>query len=158
MKTQPKSGVFGSVLIRRQFSSIRGQLKPLEKYDILYTQDFNPNSKEYIMFRENVEKEHLGTYLIGLCKYYYEKKNDNELLPGSSYPAATTEQEEVRKTYYQCNHCLSVYDEAHGEPENNIMPGTLFEQLPESWCCHLCESPKTDFIKKEASQTGLQAI
>ena len=59
VKTQPKSGVFGSVLIRRSLNIIRRQLKPLDKYDILYTADFNPNSKEYIMFRGNVAKEHL---------------------------------------------------------------------------------------------------
>ena len=158
VKTQPKSGVFGSVLIRRQFNSIRGQLKPLEKYDILYTQDFNPNSKEYILFRDNVEKEHLATYLIALCRYYYAKEDENELLPGSSYTAVLPEKEEIKKIYYQCNHCLSVYDELYGEPENLVAPGTLFDALPETWCCSLCESPKKDFTKKETNQTGLQTI
>ena len=105
VKTQPKSGVFGSVLIKRRFNNIRQKIKPSDKYDILYTADFNPNSKEYILFRDNVKKEHLATYLVALCKYYYEQE-DGKLLPGSSYTTETAEkqQEEDKKTYYQCRH------------------------------------------------------
>ncbi|MEO5681033.1 MAG: rubredoxin [Chitinophagaceae bacterium] len=160
VKTQPKSGVFGSVLIRRQFGLIRGQLKPLDKYDILYTADFNPNSKAYIMFRADVEKEHLATYLIALCKYYYAQDDENELLPGSSYTLVLNENEKeiIKKIYYQCRHCLSVYDEALGEADNSIVPGTLFDALPDSFCCNLCESPKIDFIKTDSIQAGLQSI
>lgn len=158
VKTQPKSGVFGSVLIRKQFSTIRGQLKPLEKYDILYTADFNPNAKEYILFRGNVEKEHLATYLVALCKYYYAKDDGNELLPGSSYTDNATVNEAAKKMIHQCPKCLTMYDEAFGEPENNIVPGTLFEKLPETWCCSLCEAPKKDFIVQERSHPCLQSV
>jgi rubredoxin len=160
VKTQPKSGVFGSVLIRRQFGLVRRQLKPLDKYDILYTADFNPNSKAYIMFRANVEREHLATYLVALCKYYYAQDDETELLPGSSYtmPGDEKEKEEIKKIYYQCRHCLTVYDETPGEPENLVAPGTLFDALPETFCCSLCEAPKIDFIKKEVSQAGLQSV
>ncbi|HTE09332.1 MAG TPA: rubredoxin [Chitinophagaceae bacterium] len=158
VKTQPKSGVFGSVLVRRQFTVIRGKLKALEKYDILYTADFNPNSKEYILFRNNVDKEHLGTYLVALCKYYYAKEDENELLPGSSYTDTAGGKEEVKRIYYQCRHCLTVYDETLGEPGRSIGPGTLFDALPETWCCDLCEAPKTDYTRKEISQPGLHSV
>ena len=160
VKTQPKSGVFGSVLIRRQFSVIRKQLKPLDKYDILYTSDFNPNSKELITFRSNVEKEHLGTYLIALCRYYYAQEDEHQLLPGSSYniPAEEEPKKEILKTFYQCRHCLTVYDEAMGEPEQFIAAGTLFDALPENYCCNLCEAPKAEFIKKDTRLPGLQPV
>ena len=160
VKTHPKSGVFGSVLIRRQFNTVRKQLKALDKYDILYTAGFNPNSKDYIIFRSNVEKEHLGTYLIALCKYYYAHEDGSNLLPGSSYtllPGAE-QKEEIKKIYYQCRHCLSVYDEANGEQESAIRPGTTFDALPETWCCALCEAPKTAFIKQEIVLPGLQTV
>ena len=160
VKTQPKSGVFGSVLVRRQYGLVRRQLKPLDKYDILYTADFNPNSKEYITFRSNVDKEHLATYLIALCKYYYAQEDENDLLPGSSYTAeaAEAQMEENGKTSYQCSHCLTVYDEVLGEPDNLIYAGTPFDELPQTYSCPLCEAPKNDFIKTETAFPGLQPV
>ncbi|WP_350340155.1 rubredoxin [Paraflavitalea speifideaquila] len=56
-------------------------------------------------------------------------------------PAASDQQVEV----YQCKHCLTVYDEAFGEPSNHIPPGTSFASLPAGYCCPLCESPISDF-------------
>ena len=158
IKTQAQSGVFGSVLIRRQFGTVRGQLKPLEKYDILYTADFNPNSKEYILFRGNVEKEHLATYLVALCKYYYSKDDNNELLPGSSYADQAGNVEEIKKIVYQCKACLSVYDPTYGEPENDIAAGTSFDDLPESWCCSVCDATKNEFFTKEEVMQGSHAV
>ena len=157
VKTQPKSGVFGSVLIRRQSNLIRKRPKPLEKFDILYTADFNPNSKKYILFRSNVDKEHLATYLIALCKYFYEKDSEEDLLPGSSYiEVAVEDQEEViQKKIYQCLHCLTVYDEEIGEEFSGIPAGTPFEALSQEYCCPLCEAPKNDFVRKEESSLGL---
>ncbi|MEO6315533.1 MAG: rubredoxin [Chitinophagaceae bacterium] len=160
VKTHPKSGVFGSVLIRRQFNTIRQQVKALDKYDILYTVDFNPNSKEYILFRGNVEKEHLAKYLVALCKYYYEQEDANELLPGSTYPngSSTEMKEKIKLVYYQCSHCLSIYDESAGDPENGVAPGSLFDALPATYCCNLCASAKTDFIMKETTLAESQSV
>ena len=60
------------------------------------------------------------------------------------------------KFIYQCSHCLSVYDETIGEPENNIAPNTSFNSLPEIFCCSLCEAKKDAFVKKEAASIGLE--
>ncbi len=157
VKTQPKSGVFGSVLIRRQFNIIRGQLKALAKYDILYSVDFNPNSKEYILFRSNIVKENLPTYLIALCKYFYEQGSEGNLLPGSTYTSEPVEEqkESEKKMVYQCRHCLTVYDEEAGEVDNGIPAFTLFDALPGTYCCPLCEAPKIDFEQKEKKLLGL---
>ena len=160
VKTQPKSGVFGSVLVRRQFALVRGHLKPLEKYDILYTEGFNPNSKEFILFRGNVDKEHIATYLIAICKYYYAREEGQPLLPGSSYTNAKPVEpnEAPAKLYHQCRHCLTVYDEVLGEPQNGVAPGTLFGALPETYCCALCEAPKSDFMVMETRPAASQAV
>ena len=74
VKTQPNTGLFGSVIVRRQFNTIRGKLKALDKYDILHTDDFNPNSKNYTLYRSGIRKEHLAVYLISLCKAFYERQ------------------------------------------------------------------------------------
>ena len=46
---------------------------------------------------------------------------------------------------YVCNVCGYVYDEAVGDPDNNIAPGTKFEDLPEDFHCPLCKMPKDKF-------------
>ena len=47
---------------------------------------------------------------------------------------------------YVCNVCGWEYDEAAGDPENGIAPGTLFEKLPEDWVCPECSTAKKHFV------------
>jgi rubredoxin-NAD+ reductase len=46
---------------------------------------------------------------------------------------------------WQCNVCGWTYDEALGDPEHGIAPGTPFEDIPEDWCCPDCGVSKADF-------------
>jgi len=46
---------------------------------------------------------------------------------------------------WQCGVCGYVYDPAEGDPSSGIAPGTAFEDLPESWVCPECGSPKEVF-------------
>ena len=39
---------------------------------------------------------------------------------------------------YECDLCGYVYDEAAGDPDNGIAPGTKWEDLPEDFVCPLC--------------------
>ena len=48
---------------------------------------------------------------------------------------------------YKCLACGYVYDEELGDPENNIPPGTKFEDLPDNWVCPVCGTEKDDFVK-----------
>ena len=48
---------------------------------------------------------------------------------------------------YVCDVCGWVYDEAAGDPDNGIAPGTKFEDLPEDFVCPLCKHPASDFEK-----------
>ncbi|KAI9451190.1 hypothetical protein F5148DRAFT_1290295 [Russula earlei] len=76
IQTRARSSMFGSVLIRRQQNKNPHRLRTLDRYDILYTKDFNPNSTEYLLFRENMEKSFIGTYLVslsGACQYPYSR-------------------------------------------------------------------------------------
>ncbi|MEB3188594.1 MAG: rubredoxin [bacterium] len=38
-----------------------------------------------------------------------------------------------------------IYDEAQGDPEQGIAPGTRFEELPDTWSCPDCGAGKEDF-------------
>ena len=46
---------------------------------------------------------------------------------------------------YECDVCGYVYDEALGDPDNGIAPGTLFEDLPDDWECPTCNVGKDEF-------------
>jgi len=50
---------------------------------------------------------------------------------------------------YVCTVCGYVYDPKEGDPENGIVAGTSFEDLPDSWVCPLCGVPKSDFEVQE---------
>ena len=64
----------------------------------------------------------------------------------------------VTEYVYQCKHCMTVYDEKAGEPLNGINPGVAFENLPQTYCCPLCESPGEDFIKTRTEKLGWQPV
>ena len=46
---------------------------------------------------------------------------------------------------YVCSVCGFVYDPAKGDPENNVPPGTSFENLPDKWVCPVCGAAKDQF-------------
>jgi len=39
---------------------------------------------------------------------------------------------------YKCVICDYIYDEAKGDPDSNLPPGTKFEDIPENWSCPEC--------------------
>ena len=46
---------------------------------------------------------------------------------------------------YTCTVCGWVYDEAAGDLDNGIAPGTKWEDLPEDFVCPLCGVGKDQF-------------
>jgi len=46
---------------------------------------------------------------------------------------------------YECIVCNHIYDEAEGDAETGIPPGTRFEDLPDDWVCPTCGAEKADF-------------
>lgn len=49
---------------------------------------------------------------------------------------------------YVCDVCGWVYDEAVGDPDNGIAPGTKFEDLPDEFVCPLCGVDKENFSEE----------
>jgi len=49
---------------------------------------------------------------------------------------------------YECTVCGYIYDEAKGDPDNNIAVGTKWEKLPDDWVCPVCGATKDQFEKK----------
>ena len=46
---------------------------------------------------------------------------------------------------YVCTVCGYIYDEADGDPDNGVAPGTKWEDVPGDWVCPLCGAGKEDF-------------
>jgi len=46
---------------------------------------------------------------------------------------------------YVCIICGYVYSESDGDPENDIEPGTPWEELPDDFECPVCGVSKEDF-------------
>ena len=46
---------------------------------------------------------------------------------------------------YECMMCGYIYDEALGDPDEGIAPGTTWEDIPEDWYCPVCGASKEDF-------------
>ncbi|WP_374409230.1 FAD-dependent oxidoreductase [Hydrogenophaga sp.] len=46
---------------------------------------------------------------------------------------------------YICNACGWIYDEAKGDPDSGLAPGTRYEDIPDDWACPLCQVTKADF-------------
>ncbi|MBI5108387.1 MAG: rubredoxin [Rhodocyclales bacterium] len=50
---------------------------------------------------------------------------------------------------WQCVVCGWVYDEAQGDVEHGIAPGTRWEDVPDDFVCPECGVAKTDFVMLE---------
>lgn len=46
---------------------------------------------------------------------------------------------------WMCLVCGWIYDEAVGSPDDDIAPGTRWEDVPISWSCPECGARKEDF-------------
>ena len=146
IKTQPKTGLFGSIVVRSQQGSLTQTGLHAEQYELLHTRDFNPNSKDFVSFRQKVARENLPWYLSQLCDQFYEQQ-EAATLPAPKLekaPAAPAEPA-GQPPLHQCRHCRTVYDEAFGDPEQGIEPGTPWAALP-AYHCPTCEAPAADFV------------
>lgn len=50
---------------------------------------------------------------------------------------------------WQCFFCGYIYDEAVGDPEHGIAPGTAWEDVADDFFCPDCGATKVDFAMLE---------
>lgn len=58
---------------------------------------------------------------------------------------------------YVCTVCGYIYDEALGSPEDGIVAGTDWENVPDDFSCPLCGASKEEFDLHEEKQNDEQA-
>ena len=71
-------------------------------------------------------------------------------LPSRPTPVATAVQAPAPYRQFICHACGWIYDEAEGDADSGLAPGTRFEDIPEDWACPLCGVTKADFSPYEA--------
>jgi len=141
IRTNRYTFYFTSIVIEKCISS---DVTPGEYYNILYARNFNPNDIIYLTYAKQVKKEIIPALLIELSKLYFRQLN-----PEKENVVVKNKEEHVVNgiSYsYQCSNCLTIYDKKFGDPAANIPPGVAFEELPETYKCHVCDSPKKHFI------------
>lgn len=116
-------------------------IKIRDTFNVLYAKNFDPNTKEYIVLAQDVDKQELPTILIELSKKYFEELGNTVL----EVNAPTVKKELQETDIHQCSECLTLYNSEYGDVTQGIEKGVLFENLPEDYCCSLCESPKNYF-------------
>lgn len=153
IKTRKKSEIFSSILIRKRYLINFIGIKILPVYDILRAKDFNPNERTEEIFSSGNPRSVLPEQLRRVIIKFYAFRQ--EMLSGSkkTYPVSKEKiNPQAIENLFQCLKCFTVYSETIGEIDSNILPHTPFENLPESYCCPLCESSKDEFVKIEPSK------
>jgi|TARA_B110000977_G_scaffold43756_1_gene59359 rubredoxin len=135
---------FTSIVIEKNKQpEMIGGFQTRDTYNLLYAKNFDPNTRDYIVHVQDVDKVELPGLLMELSQFYFdqlggeiEQKKEIEI-----------KKEIIELEVYQCKDCLSVYDENFGDITKNIPPKTMFSKLPVSYECSLCEASKTNFKK-----------
>ncbi|AZQ62620.1 rubredoxin domain-containing protein [Flammeovirga pectinis] len=117
-----------------------------DMYNVLYAKDFNCNEPKYTTFVKRVPKEAIPPILIELSHLYYEQLDNSNY--GDDKPKKLNATSVIEKVY-QCQSCLSIYDESIGMPDEGIPQNTKFESLPSSFTCPLCDANKNEFTEVE---------
>lgn len=156
IKTRKKSEIFSSILIRKRHLINFWGIQVFPVYDILCAKDFNPNERTGEIFSSGnpafILPEQLRRAVI---KFYKHRLHTLEHDQPKHMAAPEESVKKETEFFYQCRSCLTVYNEHTGEMENNIPAETAFSELPDSYCCPLCEAKKDNFIRIARSELHL---
>lgn len=115
-----------------------------ETYNLLYAENFNPHTRKYLTYVQEVDKAQLPSLLMEMSKMYFEKLGSFESVnPDKKKPIQGVEFE-----VHQCSECQTIYDSTYGDITQNIAPETSFDDLPSTYECPTCEALKSSFQKK----------
>ncbi len=113
-------------------------------YNLLHAKNFNPNTKKYVVYAQDVSRMDLPELLLELTKTYFENLGSEE---DDQNPGAAVQKEVLEIEVYQCRDCKTIYDASLGDIVHEIPEGTDFSDLPNDYSCSLCDASKNDFEK-----------
>lgn len=138
-KSEP---MFSAIVVERKpgLKFLR-RFDPFVTYRVLHAKGFNANTCQYEEYLPQVPRYHLPGALQSLTLKFYAQM----LNTGSVQSAKPKQDNPPKLKVYQCPHCFAVYDEKAGDTLKGIPANTVFAELPESYVCFVCDSPKADF-------------
>lgn len=135
---------FTSIVIEKNRQpEIKGDFKIRDTYNLLYAKNFDPNTRDYILHVQDVDKVELPGLLMELSQLYFEQLGSER-----DEIVQTVVNEKKQQEVYQCQDCMTMYSKTFGDITKNIPANTAFESLPETYECSLCEAPKSRYKKK----------
>ncbi|WP_108244294.1 rubredoxin [Muricauda brasiliensis] len=137
-----KQSHFSSIVIEKNPTTQIGldfEVKPT--YNVCYFKDFDPNTRQYLIYAQDVDKKELPNLLIELSKAYFQQLGQEK----NTIIKKKDTKEREPKQVYQCQKCLTVYDYEVGDSKFGIEPNTKFTDVPEEYTCSVCGSEKMVF-------------
>ncbi|WP_282080713.1 rubredoxin [Aquimarina algiphila] len=113
-------------------------------YNVLYARNFNPNSRMYKVYAQDIDQMDLPRLLIELTKIYFQNLGTEEDEQVQNFIA---KRESIEIEVYQCKDCKTIYDPSVGDVTLEIQAGIDFHDLPKTYSCSLCEATKDNFEK-----------
>ena len=113
----------------------------------MYSEDFNPNQLKYLTYAQDVDKIELPGLLMELSQLYFQQLGEKRHKVSDAPIPAKKSTISIDINVYQCSLCSTVYDSRYGDTNNVIAVGVPFEQLPEGYCCSVCEADRRSFEK-----------
>ncbi|MET1258221.1 rubredoxin [Flagellimonas sp. DF-77] len=137
-----KRSHFASIIVEKNpIPEAIKQFKGKPTFNVLHFKNFDPNTDEYVGYAQAVDQKQLGQLLMELSKKYFKELSK----PQERGKGLKKDDEIALRTVFQCTSCLTVYDASQGDAQANIPAGTPFKGLSETYCCPVCEAPKSNF-------------
>ena len=135
---------FSSVIIEKNTQpAIIKDFAVRPTYNVLHFKNFDPNTQEYQVYAQDVDKIELPGLLMELSKHYFDQLG--RAVPKKESPKNANV--DILKEVYQCSSCLTVYDETYGDAKSHVAVGTPFMDVAEDYVCPVCSAPKSGFEK-----------
>lgn len=112
-------------------------------YNVLHFKNFDPNTRHYQVYAQDVDRIELPGLLMELSKKYFKQLGREQKPKDPPKKDAMKEQRDV----YQCTDCLTIYDPLLGDEKRQVTAGVPFGGLSESYTCPVCDAPKTAFVQ-----------
>ena len=129
-----------AVLIRR-IAKPAGVFWRKESFTIFAREKLDRRSAQLNLFAEKIPAAEVPARLAELT----EKFRAEQIARTQAVVEAA--KKENGGPHYQCPDCLTRYDRKYGDPENGVVAGTPFADVPPMWQCPLCETAKNRFAE-----------
>ena len=141
-----KRSHFSSIVIEKNCTpEIVKEFQVRPTYNVLHFENFDPNTRKYQSYAQDVDKIELPGLLMELSKNYFKQLGEVKL----SEPSISSDTQNEIQIVYQCNSCFTVYDKLYGDSKRAIPAGTVFKELSEDYTCPVCEAPKSAFERQK---------